>query len=118
MKLSVDYKKSPAKDGEVKEADIETTQNVISFAISKTNPDGFDGNGPLRRMYGRLQRKMEAAVESGANEFDIETAEVEMVLKALRDAHMPIGWSKFVSALEDALHELQTEPAEGKGDVE
>lgn len=54
MKLTVDYKKNEPKKGEEIESDIDTTVNLISYCVSKAYPDGFDGNGPLRRMYGRL----------------------------------------------------------------
>lgn len=106
MKLTVDYKKNEPKKGEEIESDIDTTVNLISYCVSKAYPDGFDGNGPLRRMYGRLQRKMEDAVESQTNELDLESAELDLVIKALKDAQTPIGWSKYMGALEDALHEL------------
>lgn len=114
MKLSVDYNhKDPTpltpeqieagQKLEEKEKNIETTINLVTLAMSKAHPDGLDGNGPQRRMWGRLQRKLDEALSNDIEEVEIEEGERDMISKALKNAQMPLQWSRYISALEDAL---------------
>lgn len=111
MKLSVEYLRSKPKDGAETESDSQTTSNIISYAIQKAYPDGLDGNGPLRRMYGRLQRKLDTAVDDGENSIEVDQSEVDMISKAMTTAKFPTNWSSLVDQLEEALREVVANPA-------
>lgn len=108
MKLSVEYVRPKLQEGEIAEQDIQTTINLITYAIGKQYPDGIDGNGPVRRMYGRLQRKMDAATEDESNVLDLEQSEVDMITKAVSEAKYPAGLARLVMQLEDALYNKAT----------
>lgn len=117
MKLSVEYNHKELtpeqiEAGQTKEQNIETTCNLISAAVNKAHPEGFDGNGGLRRVWGRLQRKMEAAMDNNTNEIEMDEAEADLIKKALTNAKMPLQWSKYINLLEDALYEMAKQPIE------
>lgn len=114
MKLSVDYKHkdlSPEKiaEGKEKEKNIVTTTTIIEVAMAKAHPEGFDGNGPMRRMWGRLLKKFDTAVEADINELDLEDAEVDLIKKALLSAKLPLQWSNMITMLEEALESKPNE---------
>lgn len=114
MKLSVEYKQPKPADGSEPESNIEITTNLIVYAVGKQYPEGLDGNGPVRRMYGRLQRKMDAALEAKENALDLEQGEIDMITKALSEAKFPASWSRLVMQLEDALYSKDEAPAKAE----
>lgn len=108
MQLSVDYKKiGPEKE---KESNMQTTANIISYAIQTMYKDGLDGNGGLRRTYGRIQRKLDQALQDESNVIDLETAEIEMIKKSIQTVTLPTQWSKFVIFLEDGIDNALAQP--------
>lgn len=110
MKLSVEYVQPKPADGSQVESNIEITCNLITHAILKQHPEGLDGNGPVRRMFGRLQRKMDAALDAKENVLDLEQGEIDMIAKALTESKFPTGWSRLVMQLEDAVYSKDEAP--------
>lgn len=112
MKLSVDYghkKLTPEQlaNGARQERNIETTAAIFVRAMEQSYPAGLDGNGPKRRMWGRIQRKLDEAVSKDKNEIELDDGELELLSKALNTAMMPLDWSRYICLLEDEIYQTE-----------
>lgn len=103
MNLNIDYIRPKQGPEAATETNEETTNYIIQAAISASYPDGMDGNGPLRRMYGRLKRKLDSAITDGQTSIELEQSEKDMILEAIKKAKLPVAWAVWVSQLEDEL---------------
>ena len=99
LHLKLPYSKPEPDQGQEREADEITTLNLLTYMINATYPEL---EGQTRRIYGRLQIKLEKAVDEKLSEVSLETAEAEF-LKKVVGAKTPSKWSKFVMVLEDEL---------------
>lgn len=103
MILSVNYPRQKNDS----EKDMQTTANIIAYAMESAYKEGFDGKGIQRRTYARIQRKIDKALEDEEiTNIELEESEVDLIKKAIDQAKFPPAWSKFVVLLEDALEAM------------
>lgn len=99
VKLDIDYKRTPEQIAEFSNPKL--TVYYIDFAVSNFYKDGL--NGQLLRIWGRLQRKLDDAVEAGDILLEIEQAEKDLISKAIEKANYPANLSKFVMIFQDQV---------------
>lgn len=99
MKVNFDYN---FKD--TKESPQEITLSLITSAVSQKYEKGLEGQ--KRRIFGRIQRKLEEAIESKAEEIELEEAEKDFLRSAYKDAKYPAVWSKNIIEFEDEMEKL------------
>lgn len=83
----------------------ELTLDYILYAVSQKYADGLEGQ--LRRICGRIQRKLDEAIEKKKNSVEFETAEIEFIKKAFNEAKFPPHLAKFVIMLEDEIDKIK-----------
>ena len=103
LNINVDYKTKEV-EGQKRLSNSELTLNYINYAVDVKYKEGL--NGQIRRMYGRIQRTLEEAVETGKSKVELEESEFEFIKDAIKDAKFPTGLARFVSALEDELDKV------------
>ncbi len=77
------------------------TCDYMLSAINMKYKDGMEGQ--LRRIFGRLQRKCDEAVDKGYDILELEETEFELVKDCFEDSKFPPVLSKYVNILEDEL---------------
>ncbi len=99
MKINLDYlwKDAPMPFQQL-------TYNYISYAVNQTYKEGLDGS--YLRMWGRIQRKMEKAIEDKKNTIDLTIDEAEFISKARKPVKYPPQDAKYISVLDDELSKL------------
>lgn len=115
LNIKLDYKVHIPKDmGEEERAKMpkpqELTIEYISQAVSQKydSKEGGKGmEGQLRRMWGRVQRKFDAAIEADASTVDLETAEIDLIKKSFAEAKFRSLIAKYVQVLEDELDSIK-----------
>lgn len=101
LKVLLDYKAPESKNGELR--GVPLTADYINFAVGSAHPQGLEGQ--QRRIYGRIQRKLDDAIESSAEEIELENAESDFLRKAFESCKVPAAISKYFVVLEDAIEE-------------
>jgi hypothetical protein len=101
LRIDLPYNRPAPKNGEDRVSDVELTDDYIGYAVNNVHKDGLEGQ--MRRIYGRIQRKIEEAIKSGAGEIELEQAEKDFLRKAFKDCKVPSGISKFFVVLEDEI---------------
>lgn len=101
MKINLEY---GAVGGEPELSNSELTLNYVGFAVSQTYKDGLDGQ--LRRIWGRIQRKFDEAIEAKTDVIELEEAEKDFILKSFKDVKFPSGLAKFIVILEEEINML------------
>lgn len=82
----------------------EMTQDYINYAVHSTNPQGLDGQ--IRRVWGRIQRKIADAIEKKTFSVELEPKELDFVRKAFAECKFPAKLSRYVLVLEEELGKL------------
>lgn len=98
LKLNIDYQRK-AEDS--KESAVETTVNLIFHAMNSQHKNGLSGQS--LRTWGRLQRKLEDALEDDISILEIEDAEFDLIEKPIEEATYPLPWAKLVCVFQDNL---------------
>lgn len=75
--------------------------DYINYAVHSTHEKGLDGK--QRRIWGRIQRKFQIALESKAFNVTLENEEADLIRKAFSEARFPAKLAKYVMLVEDAL---------------
>ena len=112
IKINVDYKtnieglnKQNKADGKPEitkdEAHSDLTMNYLRFAVEKKYKEGLEGQ--LRRVWGRIERKFEAAIENKTYKVELEEAEKDFIKKAHSEANYPVNITKYVNIFEDSF---------------
>lgn len=105
FRVNLDYNRPAKKEGDdTYLTPIALTSNYIDFAVSQQYPDGLQGQ--QRRIYGRIQRKMDDAIDNSLDEVELESAEVDFIREAFKAAKFNSFLAKFVTVLEDELAKL------------
>lgn len=87
--------------------DSDLTVDYIGFAVNSVYPGGFDSGGQ-RRTYGRLQRKLDAALDAKVDEVEITPDELDFLKKIFNsNPKFSPGLSKYVMVLEDHIADLK-----------
>jgi len=111
MKINLAYGFKPGPEPENDLSNQEVTYNWVMSAIAQAHEKGPEGQ--LRRIIGRIQRKFDTAVDTKADDIQLEEAEKDLIIKSFATAKFPANMSKFVSVLEDEIDNLaKKEPAE------
>lgn len=106
LKLNLDYKrpKQSPEDKSKWPTSSELSIDYILTAFDKAYPDGLEGQ--KRRIFGRLQRKLDDAFFNKKTSIETERNELDMILEVFKVAKLPVGISKYVVVLEDELKKL------------
>jgi hypothetical protein len=104
LQINLDYK-NKADDKGVLTPASELTDNYINYAFTQKYPQGIDGQ--LKRVIGRIQRKLADAIEKKENAIELEETEYEMIKKSMEATKYPIALCKFVMVLEDAIEKAE-----------
>lgn len=105
LNLNIDYK-VPAKEKVEDFSPVSLTVNYILFAVKQKYPEGLQGQ--LRRVWGRINRKLDAASEENAvTEIELEASEVDFIKGVFTESvKFPAAASKYVMELEDVISKL------------
>lgn len=119
MKFNIDYGSDIKKINERRvaegkpeitesEQNSEITLDYISYAVNKKYPDGLDGQ--MRRIYGRIIKKIEDSIEKKTYKASFEEAEKDFIKKAFNEAKYPPSIAKHVNTFEDEfINKLEEE---------
>lgn len=104
--LNLDYGRKPKEVEEL--ANRNLTEDYISFGVRQIYKDGLDNQ--FRRTWGRIQRKLDAALEAKKNFIELEHAELDFIKRGIKDAKYPPDLSKYIIVLEDAMDKIKDDP--------
>lgn len=116
MRINLDYKLS---DTYKKNANIECNQdltvNLINFAVNAKYKDGLK-SGSLRRVYARLQRLLDEAIENKSDTIELEQAQKDLLIDVFNfEIPVPVFETKYFVLLEDEIESLKDKvPTEEK----
>ena len=110
MKLNIDYGTDMKQLNEARvargkpeitegEQNSDITFDYITYAVDKKYPEGLDGQ--MRRIYGRIVKKLEDAIEKKTYKVVFEEAEKDFIKKAFNEAKYPVKVAKHVNVFED-----------------
>ena len=104
--INLNYQLSAKDEAERKgkTTPAEMTEDYLVYSVNGAYPQGMEGQ--LRRIWGRIQRKLFAAIESKNYVIELEAKEVDLLKKSLASAKFPAIFSKYVTILEDAINSL------------
>lgn len=112
LKLDLDYQFHAATNGEKRLSNREATVNYLEGAVISAHPQGLEGQ--QRRIWGRIQRALDRAVDSDANEIEIEQAGLDFLKKAFKECKINPSLSKYFVVLEDEV-DRAAKPPEAAG---
>lgn len=104
LNINLDYKRKAADVEKLSNGEI--TLDYIQFAVKGAHPAGLSGT--QRRMFGRIQRKFEAAVEEKSDSVNLDQSEFDFIKSAFSNDKVlfDASLSKFVVVLEDEIDRL------------
>lgn len=102
MKIALPY----GQKEEAKLTDSELTLDYITHAVNQKFDKGISGS--QRRMFGRIQRKFDFAIENGDTEISFEESEMDFIKDAFKDVKFPPALAKYVLVLEEELYRQGT----------
>lgn len=100
MKISLNYNQPEGS----KNTNSELTSDYINFAINSVHKDGVEGQ--LKRVVGRIQRKLDQAIEDKEDEVQLEEAEKDLIQKCFEKVKVPPQLIKYWIVLEDEIEKL------------
>lgn len=106
MKINIDYK-IKRTEGDKSPSNSELTLDYIAYAVTKAYPEGLESQS--RRIWARLQAKIEEAIDTKVDDIVIEAAEKDFVLGAFEKCKYPPHICKYASILEKELEKLKEE---------
>lgn len=103
MKINLDYgRKLPLAADAL--SNRELTLDYINYAVTNAYPNGIEGK--MRRVWGRIQRKFDTAIDFQAEDIELEETEKDFIKDSFKDSKFPSGIAKFVVVLEDEIAKL------------
>jgi hypothetical protein len=103
MKLTV---KIPYKFKQnIKEKPQETTLNFLMLSINSKYPQGIDGG--YKRIFARIQNKLDEAIDKDLKNIDIEQAELDLIKNAVKEAKVPVHFVSNFVLLEDEVEKVE-----------
>lgn len=116
----VDFKIEEKKDDKgnvTTKTNAESMLDVLTFAVNdkfsekKHTQQGEQNistlSGSQGRMWGRIQRKFDDAIDKKGTSVDLETAEIDFLKTAIQGAKFPVNWFRWTVLIEDALEEKE-----------
>lgn len=106
MRVKLDYKQPPQVAGQPKNpSSQQLTLMYIQYAVKAKFPTL---KGQLMRIWGRIQRKLDEAVNENLDTIELEAAEIDFLRKCINDeTQFPSEVSKFVVVLQDEIEQLK-----------
>lgn len=106
MRVKLDYKQPPPVVGQPKNpTSQQLTSMYVQYAVRKKYPEL---KGQLMRLWGRLQRKFDEAVDEDLETIELETSEKEFIQKCFSgEVGFPAEIAKFVMILQDEIDQLK-----------
>ena len=101
MQINLDYKRPEPKKGEEQITNSELTVDYINYSVRTFYKDGLDSQ--WRRIWGRIQRKLDEALDTKVGEVNFEQAELDFLKKAVKEVKVPSELAKYFVVLEDEL---------------
>ena len=102
MNINLDYKITFNKEEKIKVPDArELTFEYIMQAVMQKYEKGIEGS--LRRLWGRIQRKFDTAIDAKADTVELEQAEQDFIKEAFMEAKFSPIAAKYVQILEDEI---------------
>ena len=113
MKLNLDYKVSDTYREKSKlKNNQELTANFITFAVNSKYKDGLK-TGSQRRLFGRLQRAMDDAIETDKDSIELEQAQIDFLHDVFRgDIPVYPYEAQYFIVLEEEIEKLVTSKKE------
>lgn len=113
------FKLKPGKDHEGKETkamtDQENLANIFSYAIGEHYSKEKSVNGSMQtvstlsgsqgRMWGRIQLKLDDAIDSKSKSVSLDDSETDFLSGAIESTEFPIGYFRWTVLVQDALSE-------------
>lgn len=117
-----DFHIKEQKDAEGNAIEAKSSQelvlDILHFAVNDTNTkdNGQKGKestltGTQGRMWGRIQRKFDDAIEEKAMDVPMESGEVDFLKKSMDGAAFPTAWFRWTSLIQDELEVKAEKPA-------
>lgn len=103
LKVLLDYKAPESQNGDSPIRGTALTADYINHAVSSAHPQGLEGQ--QRRIYSRIQRKLDQAIDDGSEDIELEQAESDLLRKAFEACKVPAAIAKYFVVLEDAIEE-------------
>lgn len=104
MNINLDYKVKVSDPSQPQTSNQELTFDYINYAVNQKHKDGLDG--ALRRIWGRIQRKFDTAVDGKAESIELEQGEKDFIKKCFDSAKYPPMLAKYVDILEDEIAKM------------
>lgn len=99
------------KENPEKQSEQEITYNWVLYAVAKKYEKGLKGQ--LLRVFGRLQRKFEEAIDNKADEIQLEEVEKDLIKKSFCDeTEFPPYSSKIVTVIMQEVEKFNKEEKE------
>lgn len=95
LKLKYDLPKE-----NLEKANVLTCDYLIS-GVNMKHRDGLEGQ--LRRVFGRIQRKCDEAIEKDYDALELEDAEFDLIQDCFDEAKFPAVLSKYINVLEEEI---------------
>jgi len=111
MDINIEYNRPLSEEKAVSNAEL--TENYINSATQMFYKDGLDGQ--KRRIFGRIQHKLDDALTTKNYEVDFEAAELDFISNVAEKVNFPAHLSRYFVCLEDAIKvEIQKKNSESK----
>lgn len=106
LQVKLDYHLPPIdpKQTEKRIEGTELTANYIESAVANVHPQGLDGS--LRRTWGRLQRKLDTAIEEKMDDIELSLAECDFLKIVFEKCKIPSAFAKYFIILEIEIEEV------------
>ncbi len=83
---------------------LTSQQLTIDYLLSCVNTKHKEGlEGQLRRIFGRVQRKCDEALDKKYDVLELEDSEFDLIKDCFEDAKFPAVLSKYVNILEEEV---------------
>lgn len=102
LDLEIDYKRD--EEAIKKISNINLTNDYLNYAIQKHYKDGLEGQ--MKRIVGRLLRKIDDALDTKPHKVKLEPAELDIIKKAFDKVSVPSEIVKYWIVLEEIVEKL------------
>ena len=108
FKLVLPYTNTDEQKKEISDAGL--TVDYINWAITSKHNNQLDGQS--RRIFARMQNKMDEAVLGNKDSVEFENAEMDFLKAAFNwnELKFPVHSSRYVVVLEDYIASLSAQP--------
>lgn len=103
LRVLLDYNAPESQNGDDAVRGAALTADYINHAVTNAHQQGLEGQ--QRRIYSRIQRKLDGAIENSDEDIELEQAECDFLRKAFEACKVPAVIAKYFVVLEDAIEE-------------